>query len=195
MRVAERQHVLVVVIDGLDEDEGAAAGSGKPSIASLLPKRPSDAVRVLVTSRPYPGVPGDVPADHPLRHCRPRSLTRSPFAHDLEVGAKRELLEQLHAREAQPPALPGAGGHFASTQRINRKDTDHDRSREIPRPDPRTLARSRYEETARWERHGDKDDPTLGYFLIEGDTVTLCFRNKVRFHDEEEYQLRRLAPG
>lgn len=57
-RVAERQQRLVLVVDGLDEDQGATAGSGKPSIAALLPKRPPAAVRVLITSRPHPGIPG-----------------------------------------------------------------------------------------------------------------------------------------
>ena len=100
-RVAERQQRLVLVVDGLDEDEGAMAGSGRPSIASLLPRRPSDAIRVLVTSRPYPGVPGDVPHDHPLRHCQPCPLRPSPFAQHVEVEAKRELLEQLHGEQLQ----------------------------------------------------------------------------------------------
>ena len=100
-RVAERQQRLVLVVDGLDEDEGATAGSGKPSIAALLPKRPPAAVRVLITSRPNPGVPGDVPADHPLRRCQPRRLAPSPFAHEVEVEAKRELVEQLHGDPLQ----------------------------------------------------------------------------------------------
>ena len=32
----------------------------KPSIAALLPRNPHDAVRILVTSRPHPGIPDDV---------------------------------------------------------------------------------------------------------------------------------------
>jgi hypothetical protein len=112
-RVAERQQRLVLVIDGLDEDEGATAGSGKPSIAALLPKRPPAAVRVLITSRPQPGIPRDVPGDHPLRRCRLRQLTPSPFAHDVEVEAKNELFEQLDGDQLQVDVIgfiAAAGG-------------------------------------------------------------------------------------
>ena len=112
-RSAELQQRLVLVVDGLDEDEGARAGSGKPSIAALLPKRPSVAVRVLITSRPHPGIPGDVPADHPLRRCRPQRLAASSFAQEVEVEAKRELLEQLHGDQLQVDVIgfiTAAGG-------------------------------------------------------------------------------------
>jgi Trypsin-like peptidase domain len=95
-RASEHQQRLVLVVDGLDEDEGAGAGSRVPSIASLLPRHPPDAVRILVTSRPHPGTPGDVPADHPLRHCRQRELAPSSFAQDVKIEAERELREQLH---------------------------------------------------------------------------------------------------
>ena len=100
-QVAERHQRLVLVVDGLDEDEGAAAGSGRPSIAALLPKRPPDSVRVLITSRPHPGIPSDVPADHPLRQCRPRRLAPSPFAQEVEIQAQSELLEQLQGNQLQ----------------------------------------------------------------------------------------------
>jgi hypothetical protein len=112
-RVAEHQGRLVVVVDGLDEDEGAKAGRGKPSIVSLLPKRPPDAVRVLVTSRPHPGIPGDVPGDHPLRHCTLRELAPSPHAQYIELHAKRELLEQLQGDQVQVDVIgfiTAAGG-------------------------------------------------------------------------------------
>ena len=55
--------------------------------------------------------------------------------------------------------------------------------------------RSRYEAAARWQRHGGKHDPTLARVTIKGDAVTLCFRDKVRFHDERQYRLLRLKAG
>ena len=100
-KVGERDGRLLLVVDGLDEDEGARPASGKPSIASLLPRRPAENVRVLVTSRPHPGIPLDVPGGHPLRRCVPRLLDPSPFAHDIEVAAMNELTEQLHGDELQ----------------------------------------------------------------------------------------------
>jgi lipopolysaccharide biosynthesis regulator YciM len=101
LRVGERQERLLLVIDGLDEDEGAKPDGGKPSIASLLPQRRPDVMRVLVTSRPHPGVPGDVPGDHPLRHCTPRLLAPSPHAKHIELQARQELMEQLHGDQLQ----------------------------------------------------------------------------------------------
>jgi Trypsin-like peptidase domain len=86
---------LVLVVDGLDED--TSAETGKASIASLLPRRPPEGVRVVVTSRPDRQLPLDVPADHPLHRCHRRSLRVSPHAHHDEVFARRELRERLHA--------------------------------------------------------------------------------------------------
>ena len=115
-RAGEGRERLLLVVDGLDEDEGARPASGKPSIASLLPRRPAGNVRVLVTSRPHPGIPDDVPGGHPLRHCVPRLLDPSPFAHHIEVAAKNELMEQLHGDQLQVDILgyvTASGGGLA----------------------------------------------------------------------------------
>ena len=87
---------LVVVVDGLDEDEaGATPPRGRPSIASLLPRRPPSGVRFIVTSRPDPGLPDDLPSDHPLRICTPHRLPVSPVAENIELRAKQELRDLL----------------------------------------------------------------------------------------------------
>jgi Trypsin-like peptidase domain len=93
-RAHEAKKQLLLIIDGLDEDTGSPE-TGVPSIASLLPERPPEGVHVLVTSRPHPGVPVDVPGKHPLRNCHVRNLSRSPYAEHLEVEAKRELAQHL----------------------------------------------------------------------------------------------------
>ncbi|HVH23318.1 MAG TPA: toll/interleukin-1 receptor domain-containing protein, partial [Pseudonocardia sp.] len=90
-RSADRR--LVLLIDGLDEDTGPM--TGKQSIASLLPRRPPDGLRIVVTSRVDRELPRDVPLDHPLRGCRPDRITASAEAHDVELFAKRELATQL----------------------------------------------------------------------------------------------------
>jgi hypothetical protein len=92
----ERKRRLVVVVDGLDEDEaGATPARGKPSIASLLPRRPPSGARFIITSRPDPGLPDDLPSDHPLRACTPHRLSVSPVAQDIELLAKQELRDLL----------------------------------------------------------------------------------------------------
>ena len=92
----ERGRRLVVVVDGLDEDEaGATPSRGRPSVASLLPRRPPPGVRFIVTSRPYLGLPGDLPARHPLQECAPRLLSESEIARDIEDRAKQELWDLL----------------------------------------------------------------------------------------------------
>ena len=84
---------LLLVVDGLDEDTGA--GTGKPSIASLFPRRPPPGLHVLVTSRTRRELPVDVPADHPLRRCTPHRMAASAEALDHERFAQRELAGQL----------------------------------------------------------------------------------------------------
>jgi hypothetical protein len=117
-RVGDRGERLLLVIDGLDEDQGAKPG-GKPSIASLLPKRPPESVRILVLSRPSPGVPGDVPGDHPLRHCTVRKLAPWSSAQDVRLQAKQELLDQLHVDQLQVDVIgfiTAAGGGLTVTE-------------------------------------------------------------------------------
>lgn len=86
---------LVLVVDGLDEDCGSLPGSGLPSIAACLPKRPPDGLRVIVAGRPYPPLPADVDHDHPLHRCPSRLLDVSPHAADVMQLAQRELDEVL----------------------------------------------------------------------------------------------------
>ncbi|GGS77402.1 caspase, EACC1-associated type [Streptomyces cinerochromogenes] len=85
---------LLLLVDGLDEDRGPQ--TGLPSIASLLPQQPDDGLRVLVAGRRTP-LPDDVPAGHPLRHCRVRLLGPSSVARDVSREAFDELYTVLTA--------------------------------------------------------------------------------------------------
>ncbi|TDT28142.1 hypothetical protein EV562_115153 [Streptomyces sp. BK208] len=90
---AARGRRLVLVVDGLDEDRGVTAGPDGHSIAALLPRVPPHGMRILVAGRPHPPVPGDVPADHPLRTTRiDRRLEPSPHARAARWDAERDLL-------------------------------------------------------------------------------------------------------
>ncbi len=76
-----RKQRLVLVVDGLDEDQGVTGGPDAESIAALLPARPPAGLRVIVTGRPSPAVPVNVPDHHPLRDPGiMRMLTVSPSA-------------------------------------------------------------------------------------------------------------------
>ncbi|BBH70746.1 hypothetical protein ACTI_74310 [Actinoplanes sp. OR16] len=88
---------LVLLVDGLDEDCGSGPGSGMPSIAASLPKRPPDGLRLIVAGRPDPPLPADVhtAADHPLHGCGVRWLNVSPHAQRVTELAKQELDEIL----------------------------------------------------------------------------------------------------
>jgi hypothetical protein len=86
---------LVVVVDGLDEDSGG--GPGGHSIAALLPARPPAGMRLIVTGRPHPLLPGDLPQDHPLRQPDiVRPLSPSPRAQVISDMAERELERLLN---------------------------------------------------------------------------------------------------
>ncbi|HET6856321.1 MAG TPA: trypsin-like peptidase domain-containing protein [Streptomyces sp.] len=96
---AERVHreggTLVLIVDGLDEDQSLLPGGTGRSIASLLPERLPPGVRVLVTSRPGPGVPADVRGGHPLRGCPVLRLSANAEALHTEHEARYELRQAL----------------------------------------------------------------------------------------------------
>ncbi|MFF5984688.1 trypsin-like peptidase domain-containing protein [Streptomyces olindensis] len=94
-RVARDGGTLLLVVDGLDEDQSASPGGSGASIASLLPERLPPNVRVLVTSRTYPGLPDDVKGGHPLRGCRVLELAATEAARHTEHEAKFDLHRAL----------------------------------------------------------------------------------------------------
>lgn len=89
---------LVLVVDGLDEDQGVGTGPARTrSIAALLPPRPAAGLRVLVAGRPNPPIPFDVPDDHVLRDpAIRRPLEPSPAAKADRIATERELDRLLH---------------------------------------------------------------------------------------------------
>ncbi|MEV8438267.1 hypothetical protein AB0425_12885 [Actinosynnema sp. NPDC051121] len=113
-RCRDRGENLVLVVDGLDEDRGVTTGPDAYSIAALLPRRPPSGTRVVVSARPDPPVPGDVPDDHPLRADGiVRDLEPSPHARVLREGMERDLDLLLAAPVADQDPLglvTAAGG-------------------------------------------------------------------------------------
>lgn len=111
---AARGERLVLVLDGLDEDRGATAGSDRHSIATLLPREPKGRMRVIVTGRPNPPIPVDVPDNHPLRDpVIVRSLSTSPQARVIRQDMERELDHLLEGTEEEQDLLgllTAAGG-------------------------------------------------------------------------------------
>ena len=91
---SERSQRLVLVVDGLDEDDSRSVGL--PSIAAILPKHLDHGSKVIVSGRSNPGLPGDVPADHPLRDpAIVRVLSRSEHAIASTDIAAAELQQML----------------------------------------------------------------------------------------------------
>ncbi|MEU5692917.1 hypothetical protein [Actinosynnema sp. NPDC020468] len=96
---------LVLLVDGLDEDLGVPAGADPTSIAALLPARPLD-LHVLVTSRPHPPLPDDVPADHPLRDPSvARDLAGSRHAGLRQVVSENEVKRLLGGSDLERDLL------------------------------------------------------------------------------------------
>jgi hypothetical protein len=92
---------VVLVVDGLDEDRGAAPGRGLPSIASLLPKVAPKGLQMVVSNRWDAPLPADVPWDHPLRDCRTLNLVGSHGMPHLGDLARRDLLDVLAGSQLQ----------------------------------------------------------------------------------------------
>jgi hypothetical protein len=93
-RATEVGRPLLLVVDGLDEDSRPA---GLPSVASLLPAVEGRA-HVLVTSRPYPELPGDVEDEAPLKSTATRVDHLKPFkgAERLAGLARQEIDNLTH---------------------------------------------------------------------------------------------------
>jgi len=109
---------LVLVVDGLDEDRGVTAGPEAYSIAALLPSRPPPGLRVIVSGRPNPPLPDDVPDDHSLRDPGiVRVLDPSAAAGVVRSDMQRELRRLLHGEPGQRDLLglvTAAGGGLSA---------------------------------------------------------------------------------
>ncbi|SCL25905.1 hypothetical protein GA0070616_3199 [Micromonospora nigra] len=105
---------LILLVDGLDEDRGVTTGADAHSIAKLLPATPVAGMRVIVSGRPNPPIPDDVPQNHPLRDVRiVRTLGRSSAAATIKGEAKRELKRLLNGSRIERDLLgllTAAGG-------------------------------------------------------------------------------------
>ncbi|MFD7553812.1 hypothetical protein ACFV9E_04640 [Streptomyces sp. NPDC059835] len=110
---AEQGQRLVLVVDGLDEDSGA-----EHSIAALLPARPASGMRIVVTMRPHPPIPPDVPSGHPLRDPAAECvLAVSPHAQVVRRDAELELKRLLRGTREDQDLLglvATAGGGLSS---------------------------------------------------------------------------------
>ena len=95
-RAAQSGRHLLLAVDGLDED---LRPPGSPSIASLLPTLAGAHAHVLVTSRPHPGLPDDVPARHPLR-ATPTQLVPFSGAQQLAKLASQEIRDLTHGDDS-----------------------------------------------------------------------------------------------
>lgn len=113
-----RGEQLVLLTDGLDEDRGTTAGPDAHSIAALLPMDPPAGMRVIVTGRPNPPIPTDVPDHHPLRNPTiVRPLTISAAARVLRADMERDLKRLMTGSPIEQDllgVLTAAGGGLSA---------------------------------------------------------------------------------
>ena len=99
-RAAERAnaqgHHLLLIIDGLDED---LFPPGLPSVAAGLPATAGGFAHVLVSSRPHPKLPGDIPVGHPLNHVQPVVVEPFTGSQELAVLARQEIDDLLRRED------------------------------------------------------------------------------------------------
>ncbi|MFC7535239.1 hypothetical protein [Actinoplanes sp. GCM10030250] len=81
---------MVLVVDGIDEDQSRNRATLLPSILTLLPAEPHPALRVVLAGRHQLDLPVDV-TDHPALTCRVRRLPGSARAARLHREARLEL--------------------------------------------------------------------------------------------------------
>jgi len=99
-KAAKDYRYLLLVVDGLDED----LRIGGHSVAALLPTEfVNRHARVLVSSRRYPELPGDVDSMHPLRKARVMQLLNSPNAIELKILAEQEINALLPVEFIETP--------------------------------------------------------------------------------------------
>ncbi|WP_405812921.1 MULTISPECIES: trypsin-like peptidase domain-containing protein [unclassified Streptomyces] len=105
---------LILVVDGIDEDQGVTRGPSWHSIAALLPTLPPSQMRIVVAGRTHPPVPSDVPDRHPLRDSGVvRVLAPSPYAAVVREDMERELDRLLEGTPIEQDLLglvTAAGG-------------------------------------------------------------------------------------
>ncbi|KAA5837198.1 hypothetical protein F1721_05190 [Saccharopolyspora hirsuta] len=109
-----RGEILVLVVDGLDEDRGWDGSPEAHSIAALLPASPPASMRVIVSGRPNPPIPDDVPSHHPLHDPSiVRQLAPSAEAQAVRGAMERDLKRLLYGSAAEQDLLgflTAAGG-------------------------------------------------------------------------------------
>ena len=91
-RAVQSGRHLLLVVNGLDED---LCPPESPSVTGLLPRLVGVHAHVLVTSRPRPDLPADVPDGHPLKIT---AVPLNPFegAQQLADLAKQEIYNLTH---------------------------------------------------------------------------------------------------
>ncbi|XVV08665.1 hypothetical protein ACQP2X_27880 [Actinoplanes sp. CA-131856] len=95
---------LVLVVDGIDEDQSRSRATQLPSIVRLLPAISHPALRVVLAGRHQFNLPADV-FDHPALTCPRRRLAPSAQAAVLHRAARLELITLLDSGSLAPDVL------------------------------------------------------------------------------------------
>lgn len=105
-RYRDSDERFALVVDGLDEDRGLDGTPDAHSVAALLPVTPPAGMRVIVSGRPNPPIPRDVPDHHPLREPEViRVLAPSPEAAAVRDAMERDLKRLFAGSPAEQDLL------------------------------------------------------------------------------------------
>ncbi|WP_199514286.1 hypothetical protein [Nucisporomicrobium flavum] len=158
---------LVLLVDGLDEDAGVTADAGAgaaASIAAVLPAEPPDGVRIVVSARLNPPIPGDVPDHHPLRdEAIVELLTVSPHAqvvkHSLRMELDRLLGDSVGRRLLSLVVAAGDGLTLGDLAWLTKDISRYQISRHLGA----VTGRSYHPGRAMWQPADDEHVYTLGH--------------------------------
>jgi hypothetical protein len=120
---------LLLLLDGLDEDAALIdPRAGRGSIAATLPLNPPSGVCVVVSSRPNPPLPYDVPSNHPIRDPHNwHKLDPSSAATVAHTAAESDLLDLISSKLGKKLAatIAAAGAPLTCVDLAEITDSDY----------------------------------------------------------------------
>ncbi len=197
----QRGETLVLLVDGLDEDRGVNFDPDYHSIASLLPISLPPGMRVIVSGRPNPPIPTDVPENHPLRDNKiVRILKHSPSAQVVRVDMQRDLKRLMMGTPAEQDLLgllTAAGGGLSGADLSELTGWPEWQIDEHLRT---VAGRSFAVRSAHWQREDSPDVYLLGHEELQAAAIEYLNGSRLKGYQErlhvwaDQYRTRSWPP-